>query len=435
MTAQTDLQTAWGLGVKILNEQKKFVLSNTPNFATMKAAAAAAIPAGVDQFNADPLAVLNAMQANQYRFRDFATSWAQSFLAQYAQLMGIPETDTATVLLKLYEWFVANSLSVKSRAFTFGAPSAGGSNVGNGVLTRLTKDRNAFNIESGAAEVRTLLCTADEHQGGSRYGETFQIRGANVPLSVFPIGRQGGLGEIRALNINSGGYLQNPGFEQWDATLGPVGWTMSGVVGNLASETTRYYRDVLPSATTPACLKFVAGTHYIGQTFSQRNMRFDPFVPIYAQMAVMRQASATGNVYLTIGGVTRTLDVSTLTNDEWNVVRWPLAAPASTAWFKSFNAENAEIRIGVTSLATGTILVDDVICAPYTPYDGTWLALVGGPANSATVTNPCLPFLRDDSFTYTDTCTDAILQQWLARAFPGFYLPHKADGTETWVEP
>lgn len=436
MSAETDLQTELSLGLKILNEQKKWTLSESPNFKTMKAAVVAALPAGLTSFDGDALSVLTQMQSAAYGFRGFAGPFVQAHLRQYAQIIGIPETDTATILFKLYEWFVSGSKSVKSRAFTFGSPAAGGSNVGNGTLVRLTKDRNNFPIESGSAEAKTLLCIADEHSGGQRWGESFQIRGANVPLSVFPIGAQGRVGSILALNVNSGGYVQNGGFEQWDSTNGALGWTSSsGVWTAFATETTRYYRDVLPSTTAPASLKFSsAGSYYIYQTFSARGIKLDPFIPIYAQIAYMRQGSATGTLKFKIGSVEITVDLSTKTNDEWNVLRWPLAAPASTAWFKSFNAEDAQIRIEVASLATGTVLVDDVICAPYTPWDGTWYALVGGPTNSATVTNPCLPFLRDDTFAWTDSEVGAINQEWIARAF-GIYLPSKGDGSETWVDP
>ena len=67
---------------------------------------------------------------------------------------------------------------------------------------------------------------------------------------------------------------------------------------------------------------------------------------------------------------------------------------------------------------------DDIIIAPFTFFDGGWYALDGGAA----------PFLLDDEFTFADTNTESVLQQWWWRAFGG-YLPHDVGGPVTWPEP
>ena len=84
------------------------------------------------------------------------------------------------------------------------------------------------------------------------------------------------------------------------------------------------------------------------------------------------------------------------------------------------------------ALAVGTVLVDELIIAPYSQVDGTWYALNAGPNNSATTAAPSIPFLRDDEFTHTDIEVGSIIQEWLARSF-GVYLPH--DASPTWVDP
>jgi hypothetical protein len=63
----------------------------------------------------------------------------------------------------------------------------------------------------------------------------------------------------------------------------------------------------------------------------------------------------------------------------------------------------------MASLATGTIVVDDLVLAPMTNPDGTWWAIVGG----------ATPWLKGDMLTFSgDTQgTATILNYWLWRAY------------------
>lgn len=431
MSAETDLQTNAGLLVKILNEQKKFALSNTANYQAMEAAVLAALGTSYDA-QPGPTNVLSAMRGSVFGFPGIAAAGIGSFLPAYGRILGIPDTDLATIRLKLFDTFGLSSRRVKTRAFTFGTPAAG-TNIGTGTLIRLTKDRYDFAIETGSAEAKSALCVQDEHDGGTRHGELFELRGAAITKAMYPMPGQGAVVPIRALSINdSRSYIRNPGFDEaFDTTNGAPGWTVGSAWTNFAQSSTAF-QDLLPSTATSYSLQFTASDS-ITQTFSANRLNWPRYTPMYAELRWQRLASATGTLKFKIGAIEVSVSIGSGTNGVWNVLRWPATAPTTNAWFDNWNVTDGAFTITVTSLAVGTVLVDCVVCAPYTNFDGTWYALVSG----------ATPFLSGvagvlgDSWTWTDSETGSIVQEWLARAFPGYYLPSAtvASGNITWADP
>jgi len=432
MAAEDLLQESINEAIRIFEQQRLFALSNSPNYVTMEADLQGAVP---DDARQDVIPLIRALRNATFGFPGLAPGMIASFLPAYQRILGTPETDVPTILFRIFEHMADNSLTVKSRGISFGSPVAGGSNIGNGTLVRLTKDRYNFNIENGAAEDKTFECIADEHtNGGTRWQEQFEYRGDAVPRNAYPNRGQGGRSALRCLSIqDSQRFVINPGFEQYDSSNGFTGWNVTNDVANVTRDQARYYKDVLPSTTTPASATFGASDK-IYQTFSTQQIRWNPFVPLYAQIAWMRRGSATGTLKLKIGSKTVSVDVSTGTNDEWNILRWPAATPDQDCWQRNWNTTDAQIEIEMDTLATGTVLVDDLIIAPYTQIDGTWYVLTPGTSNSNDTTGPAIPFLRDDIFTFTDSDgADAVVQRWMNLAF-AVYLPH-TTGTPTWSEP
>lgn len=430
MSAETDLWTATGKIVKLLHDVKGHAVGT---FATDRETAIAGTVAGA----ALPMqSVIGALNAQLYSFANpgVGAPVLNAVLPEYARILAIAETAPADIFFRVFERFGSQPFTVKSRNRTFGSPSAGGSNIGTGAVVRLSTDRYAYKIESGSDEAKSWLCTNDANSGAKRHNERFLLRGAAITRTEFPMLTESSqIPGVKALSIDdSASYIQNPGFETWDATNGASGWSAGTAWSNFDTYTTSVYKDILPSTGTARALKFVA-SDYIYQTWSQQALNWNPYVPLYAQVAWMRLASATGTLKIKIGNVEATVDVSTGTNGVWNVLRWPLAAPASTAWFRSWNVgtdaatppSNPFIKITMTSLAVGTVVIDDVICGPYTQFDGTWCAIVGG----------ATPFLKEDVFTATDSSgATAIIQEYLAR-YHGVYLPSTTGGTESWADP
>jgi len=92
------------------------------------------------------------------------------------------------------EYMVANSEDVNGRNIAFGA-IAGGSNVGNGTIHRLTIDEYDHAIEAVFIDVVTARCVRDQNSGTKVGREVFEIsHGDALPdrISEAGSGRRGG---------------------------------------------------------------------------------------------------------------------------------------------------------------------------------------------------------------------------------------------------
>ncbi len=440
MSAETDLQASITAAIKPL-ERIRLVAEGS--FSTDETAALTAFGVTPD---VAPQAqqVISALHSGVFGIAGYGGSCLNAFMPALGRLKGYPETDAATILARYFEDMVTAGLTVKSREISYNQPTDPGTpaNSGNGVVWRLSKDQFNFNIENCFVGLKTWKCVADEHSGAQRWGETFRCYNPVASKSLFNFPGAGlVLPAVRAVSIrDSAAYIQDPGFDSsYNSTTGFSGWrTTSGGWTNITQETTRYYKDVLPN-TNAYCAKFTASDG-LYQTWSDQAINWNPSVPLYCQIAYMRQASATGTLRLRIGDQESTVSLASKNNDEWNVLHFKLAGYEQ--YFRQWNALNSAaapatnpfIKIYISDLAVGTLLIDDVIIAPYSRFDGTWHVIVPGPENSTSVSGGALPFLRDDRFTATDTqAATGILQEWFARG-TGAYLP-STSGTETWVDP
>ena len=79
----------------------------------------------------------------------------------YGRVRGIAETNVQDIIFRLYDDFVLTGVKVKSRAFSFGTPTASGTNVGTGILNRLNTDENGFTIEAQTPDAKKVRCLSD----------------------------------------------------------------------------------------------------------------------------------------------------------------------------------------------------------------------------------------------------------------------------------
>jgi len=350
-------------------------------------------------------------------------SMTTPILRAYMRLIQEPETEPQEMITRIYQYMVDNSLSVNSRSITFGAVSAGGSNVGDGTINRLTVDENNEPIENVHVELKTFRCIQDEHSGANEHEEVFEVRGeTREPDDLFVSG-SGLISTIRSWSARDS-LLSNPSFSS--VTLSGTSittltdWTVSGS-GNLTTATgaANIYRDFVGD-DTPRSLQF-DDNERISQNLNVNNITLQPNVPYYLQLAYNRAVgSGDGNLVLRFGSQSVTVALSAQAG--WNILR---IAIDQNQWFDNFNEEDIDVEIELNSRTTGTLLVDDVILVPYEQLDGAWYCMVGG----------ATPFLREDTFTYTDTeGTYAIIQNWFARIY-GRHLPSDDGGSETWSDP
>ena len=365
-----------------------------------------------------------------------ASAVLEPILVAYAHhIVLTPERDVQTVISRIYDYFVTNSKTIKSRGITFNDPVAAGTNTGSGAIYRLTKDESNYDLEACFMEVKTLKVVSDAQSGALLHEEIFEVRGQNRGLDAITIAGSGLLRRDAQCRTSNQSLLSNPSFSSYSATAPTAGvpstfgasdtltdWTVSaGAITSLQLDIDITARDTVGD-TTPTAVRWL-GNAAITQTFETANATLDPATPYYLEMWVYREGNATGTLTVTMGSQTQAFTIGSLSNAAWNRCRLSLDRDL---WPSRFNAANAGITLAVTSLATSTILIDEVVLCPFYSFDGTWLTI--SPA-SGTGAND---FLLDDSFTITDALagSDSKIQQWLWRAY-GRYLPHAGSPTIT----
>lgn len=373
---------------------------------------------------------------------DIARSLIDTGLRTWADFAQFPESSPEKILDRLYTYFIDNSYSVLTRAITFGTPAAGSPITGDGILNRLTVDENSKDIESGHLDSKVCRCIRDQGSGASKHEEVFEIRGEDRLRDRLIVDGSGLVKTIRAISArDSLSYIQNPSFERFSGTAatptditGWTGWTTQNLSDFVMSTST--YRDYPGAPSTDYSLQWTATTGStsveVNQDLKNQNVSIRANVPLYVQMAVYKNGtSANGAVTLDLGGAAQaSVNLSAMNDNAWNIVRATTGTTAggnSDNWYKNHKQTGAlNVDIGANNVDVGQILrFDDVIIAPYTEFDGTWYALVGGATKH----------VRDDEYTWSDTATESIIQKWIARLYPGRYLPHDTSTNVTWADP
>lgn len=352
------------------------------------------------------------------------------------QGFGTGKRTIAEMFRTLYDWFVDKNYTVKSRTITYDTATAGGSNVGNGTISRLTVDENGFNLEACTVEKKLFKCVADKNSGVNEHAEVFECIGTaasfdSLQRESFGSGT-GANTTIVSKNAGSGtggSLLSNSSFSTYNASATPkfTGWTESAGGAYVAQNTANTYRSH-PGATTDASLAITggSGTVTLKQTLrSMRVRRLDPDTPYQLRVMFNRAAgSATGGT-LTIRCGSSTASVALSTQTGWNELALSYNADL---WFRNFNEDDFDVEIEWSSSTSGTLYIDDVIFAPLDLIDGTYWWIRGNASSHAS-------FLVDDIFEFTDTGGAAAtgkIQWWLWVAGFG-YLP--SSGSPTFTDP
>lgn len=442
---ESEIQATIGYGIRALENVRLLGESDTPNilslessmFDSVKGDYAPGVMAGWRAFRAAYNGVLTPRVVQ---------TLLTPGLQLYGKFIGSRATDASTILRELYDHFHDNNKQVEKRVFTFDTtPTAGGGNVGDGTVHRLNVDANGYDIDIQTADTKTLKCVSDEHSGAQEHQEEFEIRGETRKLDFLSLtggtGTPGDapVGRLTALSpVQSETYIRNPSFHQHGLSYSSdlatpttvtdiTGWTL-GSTSDVKVDKSLSYRDSL-QATNQASLRF-DGNQTISQNlntikaqFQQTNVGFgQEIVPMYVEVAVYRESSCDGTLTLTFGASSVAVDVTTLTNSAWNIVR---IAVGTGNWFANFNTEDPVISLALASNTVGSILMDEIVVAPFQFFDGGWWAVVGG----------ATPFLRGDTLTLTDTVAETgLIQKWLARGYNA-YLPSTTSGSEEWADP
>lgn len=343
-------------------------------------------------------------------------------------------TDALVLIPLLYTYMWNNGYRIYSRMFTRGTFTAiradGTANVGNGTVLRLLVDRYGLPLESGSAQTITLRCVADANSGTAPGQELFTFNGQ--PLRDALARYDSGTGSASDLGITQGqpvpgiaannsqaAGINNPSFSEGSLDGSGVltlnGWTITGAAANqLAINTAAYYRASSIEGLTPASLQVNSGAAVtLTQNFRNNGQGLNQLAAYFAQLAVNRQVgAATVDVTVTVGSLSWAFSYTAEAG-------WQLLRPTidKNLYFPNFNQEtlNVSITVHVTSGVGTYALIDDLLFSPWSVFDGTFYAIVGGSLN----------FLFEDGGTIADsgtTSTKGIIQQWFAFTY-GLALP------------
>lgn len=349
----------------------------------------------------------------------------------YARQCEFPETDWDGMFDRFHDYMIANAKYVKSRAFSFGTPSAGGGNVGTGQMFRVTKDEDNLDIESQTADDKIVRCIGDRQSGEPLAQELFEIYGETRLRDDIQVTGSGERGRIRCLSpVVSSERFGNTSFDNfsgtaavptaisdWVLTTGPIGTTVIFDGTN--------YHTTFEGAGTPYSLKFLAN-ETLTQYFSTKRATFDPKVPVCVGVYYNRQVgSGDGTLTLTFGA--KSVAVVLAAQTGWNFLK---IAMDDDVWLKNFNGTAPVLSIALSGRTTGYVLIDTLIVGDCSYFDGGWNAIVCG----------ATPFKRLDVYTYSDTETGAKNQMAFARLTKRAtgrprYLPHASGGAVTWADP
>lgn len=305
--------------------------------------------------------------------------------------------------------------TVRAREFTWGNISAGGSNVGNGTIRRLLVDENGYELEGAHAETKTFRCVRDQGQV-FRHEEVFRVEGEPAEPDFLEVDGTGLFNTIQAAaSARDQSIVRNPSFSQFTGTAPTAGapttltsatqitgWTVTTAAScAVGIDVPDVYRDY-HGDTTPKWVKFI-GNNTITQIL-RNNARpvLDRYIPYHVQVAVYRETNADGTFTLRWGAASKAVDITTLTNDAWNIVQLDLD---QNRYYKNFKEANLDIQMQWSGRTVGTIYMDDVIVRKMQVIDAVPYIVIGG----------ATPFMVEDTFTFTDSvaATRGIIMYWV----------------------
>lgn len=421
--SETEIQTMLKNAVDVLEDVRAFGDQNTPNLVDDLDTLVQSVEGDYAQRAAS---VASQIRAAYSRVQAQDAALLTPILQEYARsVLNYPSTSAAQILTQLYDRLVTNVDTIESRGMALGTPSAGTA-TGNGDVLRLTVDAQGYVIESGHAETKTAECVADASSGAPEtHRETFELRGQDASPDLLEELGSGLRITTNAITHRSAATLANASFNSVSGasasgtalTSAPTSWTLdSGTIGDLSGRSgSANVPRVLDGEATPIALR-ASGDFSLSQDLGVNRVRLDPNTPYLLGIWLKNNSSATGTLTLTLGATSKAINLTSV-GSSWDFYTLDLD---EGLWFEQFNASSLQVQVALSSLAVGTLDIDEVILAPGTFFDGSWWWVVGGTT----------PWLREDTWTASDTdAGNGKIQRHLSRAF-GRYLPHVGNATQ-----
>lgn len=424
---EAEIQDQIRRAIKVFEQMRLYAGVNAENFMANREALISALETEFDDEVRTAIGITRGTLSATY---ESGISVIAPELLEYGRFLKEPSTDLAVIFGRIYRRMIDAALRVKSRLFVPGAPTAGGGNIGNGVLNRLSIDPEGFVIENQTSDAKLVRCLVDARSGAPSGQEQFRIEGETAERDRLVLNGSGRADTLQGLTgADSANYIGNPSFSGFTGTLITAlssvrDWLpITGPITRfeLTETPSEIYRTFDGEGTPRALvmLPFVDGLYQdLGLV---RKPFFTPAIPMYIQVALNWTArAATGGFAIDWGSQTFSIPDVTVLPAGYSVVRIPLGIGN---WYDNFNTSPLLFRVRRTGVPAGSLIIDDAITSPFVNFDGSWYAPVGG----------SIPWRRDDVFTFTDTETGSIIQFFMYLYF-GAYLPHTTGGGVTWTD-
>jgi len=417
--------------IKIIDQTFLFGASNSPNYLGLEDAV---IQAAEGSHYGSVLQSLAAYRSGINALIDSGINIIQPIIFELARIgYNSTETNLLLAMRDIREGMVAATETIKARDWTFGSVSAGGGNTGNGTVYRLTKDQDNHNLENGSpvGGVVKFKTTTDKNNGETAGNERFRLYGSGqLPVDGLELGTiMGTVNEDVRATRSPDGLLVNGSFDDLNSTLttDETGWTLSAAA-SFAKVTeaagTNVFRNS-PGLNTGSSLRFTASAN-ITQFISEEAINIDPSFPVFLIVRYRRESAVTGTLTIRLGSQTETVTLGSVADETWLDATLGTGT-ATKGWYKNFREDSAtkgvRVDIAISSLAVGTLLVDEVILAQPIFFDGRYYLVTAGTAD----------FLRDDSFTFSDTVANTGRNQYILSRTTGVYLP-STTGAPTYAD-
>ena len=426
MATKAELFDQLAKAVKIIDQTYLYGASNSPNLATMIDTLQQAYEGN---HIGDTEAKVKSFRSSVNSLISNSASLLNAIILELARVgYNSLSTSVLTALDDIATGMHAATETVKNRAFTFDSTvAAGGSNVGNGTLYRVTKDRNSYDLEGGQfvqGKIRARVIE-DRNTRGTAGRERAQLYGVgNVKVDELDLGTSPS-GSVDIYATKSADSLVGANLS-FDTATGSTtatfdNWTLAaGTASDFAVYTADYFRKS-PGLTTGQCCQFKRN-NTITQTIASSSI--NPDLPVMLIVRANRLSSCDGTMTIQLG--TKTKAVTLSAQSGWFDTYIGIDAD-DDGWYDNFKEDNSgsgfRIAVDLASRTTGTLLIDEIIVAQPTLYNGLYYLLTAGQTD----------YLKEDFFDYDDTVSNTgRIQTWLARLY-GKYLPH-TSGSPTYAD-
>ena len=321
--------------------------------------------------------------------------------------------------------------TVKNRAWSYGAMTAGGSNVGTGVLYRLTTDKYNNTIETGAfpGGIVKAEIISDKNTGRTSGTEQATLYGSGViPTDYIYLGTAPATQTTITAYRAADGMLSNSDLASYtdDGTdITWTDWTLDHTTKTtyVTVDTSNYFRKQT-NGTAGVVLKFM-DSNAMTQYITDATTSIDPTKPCFL-IVRYRRYTVDGALTIRLGSKTASVaDLTTKTDATWFDLC--IGTTGEDGWYDNFKEASGgygvRIKIELSSRTTGSLGIGEIVLAQPTLYDGKWYLLVAGATD----------FLKSDYWTFTDTVSNTgRIQTTLSRLYSK-HLPH-TSGSPTYAD-